>query len=487
MKKLADLEPKALWRYFEELSRIPRCSKKEQAAAAWVEKVARDHGLKPERDRSGNVLVRVPGTAGLEKAPVVALQGHLDMVCEKNSDVAHDFARDPIVPVVHADGHVRAQGTTLGADNGIGIAAALALLDTPGGEHGPLELLFTIDEETGLSGALGIEAGWLKARYLLNLDSEELGVFTVGCAGGRDTNIRLSARRAPREGLAALELTVSGLQGGHSGTDIHRNRGNSVKILARLLLAAVESRSVGALHLGEASGGSKRNALPREARAGIAIARSQVEAFKREVEAETGRVRVQLAGSDEKLHVTLEPSAEKAYASAEDSLRALRLIRALPQGVAAMNVDIPTLVETSNNVGVLEDLGDGWRIVCATRSSVAPALLDLLAQIDAAAHLAGAEVTHNDGYPGWKPNLDSPLLARAKDVYRRLYGSDPQVGAIHAGLECGLFTEKYPGLDLLSFGPDIQGAHSPDERVRIDTVEKMYEFTCALLGDLARS
>ena len=486
MTTVAQLEPKALWRYFVELSAVPRCSKQEAAALAWIEKVARDHRLEPIRDRAGNLLLRVPASAGCERAPVVALQSHVDMVCEKNSDVTHDFTRDPIRPIVEGE-YVRAQGTTLGADNGIGLAASLALLDAPETRHGPLELLFTVDEETGLSGALAIEAGFLKARYMLNLDSEEIGIFTVGCAGGRDSQIAVRAPRMPRPDVTGLSLAVSGLHGGHSGTDIHKNRGNSIKILGRLLLAAAEDPDVGPLHLGAATGGSKRNALPREARAEVAVAAGRVTALRRAIEAEGEKVRRQLAGIDDGLRIVLEEHAGTGFASAADSLKVLRLIQALPQGVAAMNVDIPTLVETSNNVGVLEDLGDGYRLVCATRSSLAPALEELLKQIDAAAHLAGAEVVHNDGYPGWKPNLASTLLKRARAVYQKLYGTEGQVQAIHAGLECGLLTEKYPDLDILSYGPDITGAHSPEERVRIDTVGKMWDFTRALLEDLARA
>ena len=486
MSSVSQLEPRALWKYFLELSAIPRCSKQEAAALAWLEGVARAHGIEPVRDRAGNILIRVPASPGCENAPPIALQSHVDMVCEKNSDVVHDFTRDPIRPGVEGE-FVRAQGTTLGADNGIGLAAALALLDDTETRHGPLELLFTVDEETGLSGALAIEAGFLKARYMLNLDSEELGIFTVGCAGGRDTNITVRIPRMARPELAAFEIAIGGLHGGHSGTDIHRNRGNSIKILGRLLLAAAESPSVGPLLLGAASGGSKRNALPREARAQVAIEPKRAAALRGVIEAEIAKVRRQLAGIDDGLTVAVSETSASAFASAADSLRMLRLIQALPQGVAAMNVDIPTLVETSNNVGVLEDLGDGYRIVCATRSSVAPALLELLAQVDAAAHLAGAEVTHNEGYPGWKPNLASPLLARARAVHERLFGDPGKVQAIHAGLECGLFTEKYPQLDILSYGPDITGAHSPEERVKIDTVAKTWEFTQKLLAELARA
>jgi dipeptidase D len=485
-QRIEELRPQALWRHFAELSKVPRGSKKEAAAVDWIEKVAREHGAAAARDRVGNLLVRVPATPGREAAPAVLLQSHVDMVCEKNREVVHDFERDPIRPVIDGE-WVRAQGTTLGADNGIGVAAALAFLDERDAVHGPLELLFTIDEETGLTGASAIEPGFFTAGYMINLDSEEIGVFTVGCAGGRDTQITLRAPRAAAGGVEILHVAVTGLQGGHSGTDIHKNRGSSVKTLARVLLAAAEDPAVGPLRVGALEGGSKRNAIPREAGATVAVAQGRAAALRRAIEAEAERVRAQLRGVDDRLQVTVEPGAAAATADADASLRLIRLLCALPHGVLAMSVDIPNLVETSSNVGVVNDLGDGWQIFCSSRSSVAPALEGVLAQVRSAARLAGAETTHSDGYPGWKPNLQSPLLARARAVHRRLFQQDAEVRAIHAGLECGLLTEKYPDLDILSYGPDIQGAHSPDERVRIPTVEKMWEFTLALLEDLARA
>lgn len=483
---IADLEPKALWHYFLELSKIPRCSKQEQAAIDWIARIADERGAATRRDAVGNLLVLVPASPGYEDAPTVALQGHADIVCEKNTGTQHDFAKDPIRPIIDGD-WVTAEGTTLGADNGIGVAAAMAVLDSPEITHGPLELLVTVDEETGLTGAFGIQPGFLSADYLVNLDSEEIGVFTVGCAGGTDTTVTFRAARSAAADAELLGVAVAGLQGGHSGTDIHKNRGNSIKILFRLLLAALEDPAVGTLRLGTAQGGSKRNALPREARAIVAVPAGGASAFRATLETKRDEIREQLAGIDDDLQLVIESAGGESVCDAEASARMIRMICALPFGVQAMDADIPDLVETSSNVGVLTDLGDGYEISCASRSSLAPTMQGLLGQIRAVADLAGAEVTHSDGYPGWKPNLRSPLLARAKEVHQRVFGRAAEVRAIHAGLECGLFTEKYPKLDIISYGPDIQNPHSPDEKVRIETVARMWRFTCALLEDLAKN
>jgi len=482
-----ELEPRALWRHFVALSRIPRCSKHEADAVAWIEELAREKGCATRRDDVGNLLVEIPASPGCENAPTVILQGHVDMVCEKNSDVEHDFARDPIVPVIDGE-WVRARGTTLGADNGIGVCMGLALLDAKDLVHGPLELLMTVDEETGLTGAMHIAPGFMRGSRLINLDSEELGVFTVGCAGGQDSVLELRAPRTASSGTA-LRLSVGGLLGGHSGQDIAKNRGHSLRILARLLSAAREAEGVRGLRLGLVAGGSKRNAIPREATALLSVPAASVPALRETIARVERECAEQVAGIEPDFKVTLQASEapEGGFADETASARLLDLILTLPQGVLAMNVDIPTLVETSNNVGVIDDLGDGWRLTCASRTSNAPAMEDVSASIRAAGRLAGASVAHGNGYPGWKPNLGSELLARAKRVYQRLAGHEAQVEAIHAGLECGLLTEKYPDLDILSYGPKIVDAHSPAERVDIASVKEVYDFTCALLEDLARA
>ena len=484
MSQITQLEPRVLWDYFAKLSEIPRCSKKETAAAAWIESVGRSHGAQVKTDAVGNVLLCVPASPGHEQAPTVILQGHIDMVCEKNSDVTHDFDRDPIRLSIAGE-FVTAEGTTLGADNGIGVAAALALLDADS-VHGPLELLFTVDEETGLTGANAIQAGFLSGGYMLNLDSEEPGQFTIGSAGGQDTTLVYKAPRTAADGWEVYNLAVTGLHGGHSGMDIHLGRGNSIKILARLLLAACEDGGAGELRIGDAQGGSKRNAIPREARATVAVPAGQGDALRDVVDAAAGRIGKQFEGVEEELTATLKPAQGGTFCSADDSLRLIRLLAALPHGVLAMSTAIDGLVETSSNAGVLRDLGDGYEITTSTRSSVGEALQAVLAQIRSVGHLAGCGVRHSDGYPGWKPKLGTPLLQAVERAYVDLFGEKPAFQAIHAGLECGLFLGKYPQLQVASFGPDIQEAHSPNERVNIESVQKFWDFTKALLAELTK-
>jgi dipeptidase D len=489
-QSVEQLEPKNLWLYFARLSAIPRCSKSEAAAAEWIASVGREHDVAVEVDAVGNVLMRVQASPGHESAPTVVLQGHIDMVCEKNSSVKHDFESDPIRPIVDGD-IVRADGTTLGADNGIGVATALALLDEPDIVHGPLELLFTVDEETGLTGANALKAGLLSGRILLNLDSEDLGIFTIGSAGGRDTTITLKAPRAPRPDAELLRLEVTGLQGGHSGQDIHLNRGNSIRILGRVILAGIEETGSDDICVGYAAGGSKRNAIPRESWATLAVPAGQTDAFRQAALQEALRIKSQLEGIDDDLRVSLRPlsepelQADGTVCSPEDSRRLVHLINALPHGVLAMSTEMENLVETSTNMGVLTDLGDGHRITFSTRSSIAEALSGVLMQIRAVSRLANAEVTHGEGYPAWKPKLGTPLLQTVESVYERLFAEKPTFEAIHAGLECGLFLGQYPDLQVVSFGPDIREPHSPNERVYIESVAKFWAFTTALLAELA--
>jgi len=479
---LEKLEPRPVWKQFAALAAIPRPSKQEERAAAYVLEEARRRGREARRDAAGNVLVRVPATRGREKAPPVVLQGHLDMVCEKNRDVTHDFMKDPIRPRVSGD-FVTASGTTLGADNGIGVAAALAVLASDDLDHGPLELLFTVDEETGLTGASRLEPAFVTGRAMLNLDSEEDGVLYVGCAGGRDSNLTLEvARAAPPATTVPLRVTVDGLRGGHSGVNIHENRGNALKLLARVLLAAEELEpSLAALE-----GGDKHNAIPREATA-LVYASDPGRLSELAARLHEG-FRTELEGTDDGIRVAVEraPSpSETTVLARADGVRLLRLMGSLPHGVLALSSAIPGLVETSSNLAVTRLSGSQARIVTSSRSSVASALDGVLQQIRSAALLAGAVVETTDGYPGWKPNPRSPLLKTARDVHRKLRGGDPQVTAIHAGLECGIIGQRIPGMDMISFGPQIEGAHSPEERVRIPSVAAFWEYLRAMLAELA--
>ena len=470
---VAELSPSSLWSHFDRLTTVPRPSRKEERVRAWVFEWAETHAFETCEDATGNIVVRVPATPGREHAPVVVIQSHLDMVCEKNKGVEHDFDRDPIRTAIH-DGWVVADGTTLGADNGIGVAAAMAVAVDPEVAHGPLELLFTVDEETGLTGASNLDPAMLHGRILLNLDTEEDGVLCVGCAGGADTHLKLALERgSARPGAVHRRLTVSGLRGGHSGTDIHENRGNAIRLLARILEDAHQRDTVFAVHDIECN--AKSNAIPREAECLLAIQDGDLAAWEEHVERWRSTLALELNGIETGLCIELaaaDPSGDPL--SGDSTLRLLRLILALPYGVIAMSTTIPGLVESSNNVATVRCAEDSAAIVASSRSSLAPALDSIRASIRATADLAGVAWHIEDGYDGWQPDPASAVTEVLRDVYRTVWGNEPEVSAVHAGLECGLLGRRIPGLDMISFGPTIQGAHSPDERVEIASVERFW-------------
>jgi dipeptidase D len=484
---LETLEPRLLWKNFDAIRAIPRPSKHEERVAAHVEGWARDRGFEARRDAIGNVVVRVPATPGHEGAPTIVLQGHLDMVCEKNSDVERDFMTQGIDVAVDGD-WVVARGTTLGADNGIGVATAMALAEDPSVTHGPLELLCTIDEETGLTGAKKLDPSLISGRIMLNLDTEEDGAVYIGCAGGVDSTgeIKLSRRRG-LIGSTPVRIAVLGLRGGHSGLNIIENRGNAIRLAVRAVLAAIAADIE--IDLVSIDGGSKHNAIPREAFVVVRIDDSQLDRLRGVAASCLTAFREEFAATDPDLTVTVEPIEDgngvlrPLNVAARDRL--LRLLDALPHGVLAMSRDVPGLVETSSNLAVVSTGGSSARIVTSQRSSVMPALYATQRQVRSALELAGAAVFSNDPYPGWKPNPDSPIVRKAIAVYRDLFGSEPAVKAIHAGLECGLLIEKIPDMDAVSIGPEIRGAHSPEERVQISSVQKFYRHTAAILKDLA--
>jgi dipeptidase D len=481
---LTQLSPRSVWGHFASLAAIPRPSGKEDRAVAFVTAVGSSIGVTPDKDTRGNVVLRVPATPGRESARPVILQTHLDMVCEKNRDVVHDFDNDPIRPRVAGE-WVTASGTTLGADSGIGVAAALAAATDPEVKHGPLELLFTLDEETGLTGAKQLDPKLVSGRTLLNLDSEEDGVIFVGCAGGEDTLIDVKpAYRSAAFRDSALRLDVQGLRGGHSGLNIVENRGNALKLVARVLAALIEQGVP--FDLASITGGSKHNAIPREAEAIVVPdpnAKSKLEAV---TEKALEAFKLELAKIDDGLRISWSPCPDPARVLAiADRDRLVQLLLALPHGVLAMSPDIPGLVETSSNLAVVKVEDGKIRVVTSSRSSVAPSLAYVLAQVRAVAALSGAAVTLKDGYPGWKPNLDSKALAVVREVYRTRWNKEPQVTAIHAGLECGLLGEKIPGLDMVSFGPQIEGAHSPDERVNVKSVARFWGALTEVLDRLS--
>ena len=480
---VAALDPPALWSHFDRILATPRASKQEAAMRAYVQDVARQRGLETRVDAAGNAVVAVPATAGRESAPLVVLQSHLDMVCEQNSGVGFDFGKDAIVPRREGE-WLYATGTTLGSDNGVGVAAMLAVAEGAAGAHGPLELLFTVEEETGLNGAAALAAENVRGRILLNLDTEEERALYVGCAGGAGSEIRVPLDGMfGAEGRVAIAVSVGGLKGGHSGVDIHLQRGNSIRILARALRALAPEFS---FEMVSFTGGNLTNAIPREAAAVVRIARQDRAAFEKALAGELGAARAELAAVDPGLDWRLDPAeAPPESWSDETTARVLALLAALPHGVVRMSDDIPELVESSTNLARVRTEENLLRVSMSNRSSVASALGELQRRMSAFAELAGGEVAVEEGYPGWKPNLDSKALAVLRRVHERELGSAPAIKAIHAGLECGVLGERLPGCDMVSFGPQIESPHSPDERVLIPSVARFWKLLTAALSELA--
>lgn len=481
----AGLQPEPIWRHFAAITRIARPSGHEEAMAAHVIAWAQQRGLRTRRDATGNLVVDVPATKGREGAATVVLQGHLDMVCERDSSSPYDPEQGKIHVVRDGD-WLRAEGTTLGADNGIAVATMMAIPDTPGLTHGPLELLMTLDEERGLTGAQNLDPELLTGRILLNLDSEDDGVLFVGCAGGTDVVLTLDLPQiTPPNSRVKLDVAVSGAKGGHSGIDINRQRLNAIKALARVL---GEAHSRTRFLLAALDGGNKRNAIPREARATIFVPPAEEALLREAIGAAFGALREQYRGLDDDVALTLTPAPRSNPESAwghEDSGKLLDLIRALPSGVIAMSQDIPGLVETSNNVGVVTTRGAQVEVANLCRTSNPPALVDLIGQTGGAGRLAGAKVEIVAGYPGWKPNMTSRALQVTKAASQRLLGREPEVTAIHAGLECGIIGERYPTMDMISFGPTLVGVHAPGERIQIGSVANFWRLLGAVLHDLA--
>lgn len=475
------LQPQRIWQDFAEIAKVPRPSKQEERIRARLTEMCRERGLEVVTDAIGNMIVRVPAAAGCEDAPTVILQAHIDMVCEKNRGTEHDFLNDPIRLVVDRDEHgeviVRADGTTLGADNGIGVCMALAAAD----DHvrrPALEILLTVDEEAGMSGAEQLDASLLQGRILLNLDTEEDEALYVGCAGGCDTTLGLDLDLEPVD-LEAFSLKVRGLRGGHSGGDIHLGRASANKVLARVLDRLDGARLV------SFSGGSKRNALAREADAVLVAPKDDLERVAAEVRAE-----VAAESHEPGLTITVE-AAERAdqAASVAHSRRFIRLLVAMPHGVMGMHPKIHELVETSNNVATLEGHIDGGalrvRLGNMSRGSSASRLEELLRSIESLAGLAGATCERDNAYPGWQPNMDSEVLAVCRQVHEETFGRAPTVAAVHAGLECGLLGRRIEGVDMVSLGPRIEGAHSPDERTWVSSVQQSWTYLTAVLARLA--
>lgn len=481
------LEPHRLWQHFEAFTRIPRPSGAEAAIADYVCSWAATHGYVVLRDKVGNVCVQVPGRGALAGSAPIVLQSHLDMVCERNADSPYDAAKGTMHVVRDGD-WLHAEETTLGADNGIGCSAMLYVAELKDLACAPLDLLFTLDEERGLTGTKNLDPALLRGRTLLNLDSEDDTTVTVGCAGGCTTTLKWSDRREPLpDGWAGAGLSVTGLKGGHSGMDIDKNRLNAVKTMVRLL-QGILNRQV-PLRLATLSGGDKSNAIPRECQATVCYPAVSEQAVREEIERTKRTLAAQYAGLDDGLRVSLSavpPDKAPAPFTFEGTRRILDLLCAVPSGVIAMTPGIAGLVETSNNLSSVHTDDRMLRIVCSSRSSNAQALHEVLDGIQALARMAGANAEKGEGYPGWKPNMNSRALAVMRQTYRRLFGKELTVMGIHAGLECGLIGERIAGMDMISLGPMIQGVHAPGERVNIPSVERFARLLSTVLSDLSR-
>lgn len=479
---ILDLEPKSVWKNFYSLTQIPRPSGHTQKVAKFLVQFGKDLGLESFQDECGNVIIRKPATPGMEDRKGIILQGHMDMVPQKNNDKKHDFTKDPIeTRIVHEeDGDwVYANGTTLGADDGLGVAAAMSVLESKTLKHGPIEALFTVDEETRMVGAKALKPGILKGDILLNLDSETEGELYVGCAGGVDANISFKYKELPLpKGFKAFKLIVTGLRGGHSGMEINEGRGNANKVMARLLLPILRDNKG---KLVSFNGGNMRNAIPREAEAVFAVPADKVEAVKAYVEQTTATVKSELAPIDPGLIITIEPVRASKVIAGNTGLKLVKALYACPNAVDRMSLEVPGLVETSNNLAIVKTDKGVITVNTLLRGSSDTLKMDLAEAVRAAFELAGAKVWFDGAYSGWSPNMASPILKTMKQQYKKLFGKEPAVMAIHAGLECGILAGAYPEWDMISCGPTLRSPHSPDERAFIPSVAKWWTFLQAVI------
>lgn len=474
MSSILDLEPKGIWKNFYSLTQIPRPSKKEEKIIAFTKEFGEKLGLETVVDAIGNVIIRKPATPGYEDRQGIILQAHLDMVPQKNTGTDHDFEKDPIQTYVE-DGWVKAKGTTLGSDNGIGVAAAMTVLEDNSLEHGPIEALFTIDEETGMTGANELKPGFLFGDILLNLDSEDEGELYVGCAGGVDTTGNFTATlEAVDSNAAAYKISLTGLKGGHSGLDINLGRGNANKIMNALMTLAADKYG---MRLAAIEGGSLRNAIPRESFATVVVPSEKKTAFEKYVQEFAAIAKEEFAATDSGVEITAAvcPLPEQVI-DLKTQAGLFEAISNCPNGVIAMSADMEGVVETSNNLAIIKLKGNNIIMAALQRSSVDDSKAVLAEQIRTVFTSAGAEAYSHGDYPGWKPNVHSPILTTMKEVYNKTFGKIPEVKVIHAGLECGILGAAYPHWDMISFGPTIRHPHSPDEKVNVDTVKLFWEF-----------
>jgi dipeptidase D len=479
---LEQLKPESLWRYFREVCQVPRPSKKEEKIAEYLRAFGKKYGFETHTDEAGNVIMRKPATKGMENVRTVILQSHIDMVGEKNKDVAHNFEKDPIQPYL-ADGWIKAKGTTLGADDGIGIAATLAIFESKDIPHGPLEALFTVDEETGLTGAFGLAADVLTGKILLNLDSEDEGQIFIGCAGGCDSTATfpLVLENASSD-LVPFRVGITGLKGGHSGDDIGKGLGNAVKLLNRFLWNA--SNMFG-IRISTIDAGNLRNAIAREGFANVLVPKKSEYAFIDYAQSFSGIIRDELKTTEPNLAFSMESSPKpKKMLDKKLQENLLNALYACPHGVIEMSREIRDFVQTSTNLASVKMAKGKIVVTTSQRSSVESAKRDIADWVGSVFRLAGAEVQQSTGYPGWKPDTNSEILCLTVSIYKKLFNQEPQVLAIHAGLECGLIGAIYPGMDMVSFGPTIKGAHSPDERLDVESTGKFWSLLTEILKNI---
>jgi len=475
---LENLEPKPIWKHFAALTAIPRASTKEAAARNYVLAHASRLGLKAEQDAAGNVVIRKPARQGREHAPMALLQGHLDMVCEKNEGTAFNFDTDPIK--VARDGDwLKADGTTLGSDNGVGVAAALAVMESTDIAHGPLEFAFTVDEETGLTGAAQFPGGVLKSKYFLNLDNEEKGTLCIGCSGGVKTTARRQVTLCPARANAAWRIKVAGLRGGHSGVDIHQGRGNALRILGGVLQTLLDRLPV---EIADINGGSAQNAIPREASATVLLDAGREAELKSLVAQSEAEYRADLGTFDSGLQIAVEKTERPSKVlDAVDAGQTVDLVASLHHGVLAMSPDVAGLVQTSTNLAVITTKADLVEIITSQRSAIESSKNAAAGMVATVCRLAGFEVEHGGSYPGWKPEPHSEIVQKLQEAHQKLFGEPAKLIAMHAGLECGVIGEKYPGMQMVSFGPTIVDPHSPNERVQISSVESFWSYLKGVL------
>jgi dipeptidase D len=471
-------------KWFEEITKIPRCSKHEEKIAAWLMDWAKENNFESKKDKVGNLVIKVPASPGYEHSPTVVLQGHMDMVCEKTPDSDHDFSRDPIQLIYDGD-WLTADKTTLGADNGIGIAMAMTAALAKDIAHPPLELLFTVDEETGLTGANALAPGFVEGKILINLDSEDEGVFTVGCAGGMNTysTVPFKLEVIPA-GYKQHKIVAGGMKGGHSGIDIALEKANAIKVIAR---AVHQIKKEVDIRFADIEGGRAHNAIPRDCETVVFFPQNDWEKVKKTI-AETEKIiKSEFKITDPDLKISIVQNGDGNYKkvmTAKETQKLIDFIFAVPHGVDAMSTDIEGLVETSNNLANIKIENGAVKVLTSQRSSLISRLQALTSRIESVARLAGGEAKSGDGYPPWPPNMDSALLDKSKKLYKKMYSKDPVVEVIHAGLECGIIGDKNPGMDMISIGPDLKNPHSPDEKINIPAIGKVWDFLVELLKEL---